>query len=116
MVVVGAGLRNHANVGPTSAAECCIVKSSLDLELFESVRIRGGNPTARRRRTQYVTYTDPVQLPVVVVGSRSMHENPVIGLSHLGKSCSPVPELSGVENSNDHSRRKPGNLSKVPGD
>src|ERR1700739_2066482 len=78
VVVVGARLRDHAYVGPVRAAKCCIVKSSLHLELFNCVWIRGRDATACRTGAQYVTHTDPIKLPIVFVGSPPMHENPVI--------------------------------------
>src|SRR5215467_10360409 len=83
MIVVRAPLCDHADIGPSTASECCIVKSGLDLKFLQGVGIGNRNSSTDRTRTLHIADTDAVQLPVVVIGSRSVHINPVVGLSEL---------------------------------
>ena len=83
MVVIGPCLRDHSDVGSGAATESCVIKSGLDLELFNRIGVGNRDATAARAGTQYITHAKTIDLPVVIVRSRSMRKDSVIRTSDL---------------------------------
>jgi hypothetical protein len=85
-VIIGtAFFGDHTDNTPCCAAEGSIVKIRLHFELLDGVGVKSGNATACRTRAQHVADTHAIEFPIVVVGARSVHVNPVIGRSDLRK-------------------------------
>ncbi len=75
---IAAGFCNHADVGTTIAPIACIVESCLDFELLYAIGVRNRNAATPCSTALHIAHAYSVDLEVVVIGTRSVHVNPIV--------------------------------------
>src|SRR5277367_120261 len=116
MKTLAACFCNQTDIGASVAPICRVVESCLDLELLYGVGVGNRNPATARGTALYVTYTNSVQLEIVVIGARPVHINPIVGGGDL-RQCGPSrTELTCVVHSRRNAGREACELGKISRD
>src|SRR4029077_10828161 len=96
---IAAGFCNHADVGTTIAPIACIIESCLDFELLDAVGVGNRNTATPCCTALHIAYTYSIQLEVIVIGTRSVHVNPIVRFGNLRDRGPTEPKLSCVVHS-----------------
>ena len=114
MEIIAAGFCNHADAGTAVTAEGCIVEPCLYLELLDAIGVGNRDSATGRGTTLDIAHANSVHQEIIVVGTRSVHVNAIIGFGNLRQRGSTGSKLSSVVDSGYNPWRETCDLGKIP--
>src|SRR6516162_1507497 len=113
MDLIGAGFGHEADAGAGMFPKGNVVQPSLNFELLNRIGARDRNSAARDVAGLKIGDRNTIEFVAVVIGARSVDENPIVAGVDLGQPAAAGPQLCSVVDTGQYAWRQVDNLSEI---